>query len=358
MHRMNTLLVSFVSIGLLGGCTWSPEQNINGGGQAGFGGHIDRGGVGGTGVAVDGSIGPTTDSNCGVSTITTTRQPADVLYLQDKSGSMDQDPTGANCPNNMPGCSKWDQMTPPINQTVMATQADVRWGLKFFPDPNTNGCAVNNTALVPVAPNNATPIANAIAGVGPGGSTPTRVAINNAVTYLNGNGDTNPKYILLATDGLPNCIPGNNNTQTGDAAGAVTAIANALTAGIPTFVVGIGNTGAAATLTMMAQAGGRPTAAAPFYYQVNSGADLVAALGQISGSVRSCTFSLSSKPPDPANVKVQADGVTVPPSATDGWGFNPAVTQVILTGDYCTKVLDGTIMNVTVLFGCGINNIP
>ncbi len=358
MHRRNTLLASFVSIGLLGGCTWSPEGNVNGGGVGGFGGHIDHGGVGGTGVGFDGSIGPTGDMNCGITRIPTTKQPADVLIVQDKSGSMDQDPTGANCPNNMPGCSKWDQMTPPINQTVMATQADIRWGLKFFPDPGANACQVNNTVLVPVAQNNAMAINTAIAGVMPGGSTPTRTAINNAVTYLNGNGDTNPKYILLATDGLPNCAPGGGNTQNSDAMGAVTAIANALTAGIPTFVVGIGNTGAAATLTMMAQAGGRPTAAAPFYYQVNSGADLVAALSTISGSVRSCTFQLGSKPPDPTNVKVQADGVTVPPSATDGWGFNPGITAVILTGSYCQHVLDGTTQDVQVLFGCGINNIP
>src|SRR5581483_10785454 len=111
--------------------------------------------------------------------------------VQDKSGSMNQDPTGANC--NMAGCTKWEQIIAPINQTVMATQADVRWGLKFFPDPNIgqngNQCAVNNTALVPVAINNAMAISTAIAGVQPGGSTPTRTAINNAVAYLNGNGD-------------------------------------------------------------------------------------------------------------------------------------------------------------------------
>ena len=55
---------------------------------------------------------------------------------------------------------------------------------------------------------------------------------------------------------------------------------------------------------------------------------------------------------------MQADGVTVPASATDGWGYNQAMTSVTLTGTYCSRVLDGTIKNVTVLFGCGINNIP
>ena len=50
--------------------------------------------------------------------------------------------------------------------------------------------------------------------------------------------------------------------------------------------------------------------------------------------------------------------MTIPPSATDGWGYNPRMTAVILTGSYCQNVLDGTITNVTVLFGCGITNIP
>ena len=140
--------------------------------------------------------------------------------------------------------------------------------------------------------------------------------------------------------------------------GAVTAIANALTAGIRTFVVGIGNTGAAATLTMMSTDGwpadARRALLLPGEQRRGSGA----ALSTISDSVRSCTFTLSSKPPNPTNVKVQADGVTVPASATDGWGFNPGMTAVILTGSYCQDVLNGTTKDVEVLFGCGINNIP
>ena len=56
----------------------------------------------------------------------------------------------------------------------------------------------------------------------------------------------------------------------------------------------------------------------------------------------------------PVAVKVQADGVTVPPSATNGWGYNPTMTAIILTGSYCDDVVSGTIHNVVVLFGCGL----
>ena len=98
MHRRNTLLASLVSIGLLGGCTWSPDANLNGGGRGGNAGHISNpNGVGGTGVAVD-ARDPTLDSNCGVTTLGTTRLPPDLLLVFDKSGSMAQDPTtGQNC---------------------------------------------------------------------------------------------------------------------------------------------------------------------------------------------------------------------------------------------------------------------
>jgi len=359
MHRTNALLLSTLSLALIGGaCTWSPEQNVNNVGSAGGAGRkTGPQGAGGTGVSVDGSIGPTDGANCGVMSITTTKQPADVLLVQDKSGSMDMDASGANC--NTPGCSKWDQMTPALIQVVTQTQADVRWGLKFFSDPNgRNQCAVNNMVQVAPGQNNGMAITTAINGTMPGGATPTRLAVSAAATYLRGNADTNPKYILLATDGLPNCIPNNNNQQADDTTGAVQAIATALTMGIPTFVVGIGSTGATATLTMMAQAGGRPTAAAPFYYQVNSQADLVAALSMISGSVASCTFALNGTPPDPTNVKVQGDGVTIPPNDVNGWVYEPGDHAITLKGTYCDRVLSGDIKNVAVLFGCGIGNIP
>ena len=72
-----------------------------------------------------------------------------------------------------------------------------------------------------------------------GSSTPTRAAENAAVTYLTQRlTDPNPKFIVLATDGQPNC-PAIGQHVTDDAPGAVTAVTTAKTAGFPTFVVGI-----------------------------------------------------------------------------------------------------------------------
>ena len=119
---------------------------------------------------------------------------------------------------------------------------------------------------------------------------------NAAVQYFQGNSDGNTHYILLSTDGLPQCDTGD------DSAAAVTAVTAAATAGIKTIVVGIGNdpTGDA-TLTSMAMAGGMPNTVAgqSAYYQVNSTTDLVNALNTITGQLVSCSYPLSMAPPNP-----------------------------------------------------------
>ncbi len=359
MHRRNTLLASLISIGLLGGCTWSPDANVNGGGQAGGAGHIGGGGPGGSGVKVDAG-GPTIDANCGVTTLGTTRQPPDLLLVFDKSGSMAEDPaTGANC-NPAATCpSKWNQAKTAIN-TALMNSTMVNWGLKLFSDPTGNGCVVNAGADVNIGANTAAAITTALGRTGPNGNTPTTLALQRGGDYLASLTDPNPKFMVLVTDGAPTCGPGGGNNPPDDA-NAIAMVTTQLNRGFGTFVVGLATTTdmqANTTLTSMSTNGGHPRTGTPNYYPAANTDELVTALASIGNLVRSCTFALSSAPPDPLAVKVQADGMTVPPSATDGWGYNQAMTSVILTGSYCQRVLDGTIMNVTVLFGCGINNIP
>jgi len=356
MHRMNTLLASFVSIGLMVGCTWSPEANINGGGPGGNTGGGNHGGPGGTGVTVDAG-GPTLDSNCGITTLGTMRLPPDLLLVFDKSGSMTQDPaTGQNCMPAATCPSKWNQATAAINMALMNSTM-INWGLKLFSD--TGNCNVAVGAQVNIGPNTSGAITAALGRTGPAGNTPTTLAVRRGGDYLATLTDNNPKFMVLVTDGAPTCANGNGNGA--DDAAAIAEVTTQLNRGFGTFVVGLATSSDAQanmTLTSMSTNGGHPRTGTPNYFVANNTADLVAALGNITGQVRSCTFQLSGAPPDPTMVKVQADGVTVPTSATDGWGYNPSMTAVILTGSYCQHVLDGTIMNVTVLFGCGITGIP
>lgn len=358
MHRRNTLLASLFSIGLTVGCTWSPEANINGGGPGGnHGGGNNSGGPGGTGVSVD-ARDPTLDMNCGVTTLGTTRLPPDLLLVYDKSGSMLEDPaTGNNC-NPAATCpSKWNQAKTAINTALGNPMSMVNWGLKLFSD--TGNCAVAAGAQVNIGANTAAAITNALNRTSPAGNTPTTLAVQRGGDYLATLTDPNPKFMVLVTDGAPTC--GGNNGNGADDANAIAMVTTQLQRGFGTFVVGLGTANdaqATMTLTSMSANGGHPRTGTPNYYLANNTDELVAALATITGQVRSCTFALSGAPPDPLAVKVQADGKTVPASATDGWGYNPQMTSVILTGSYCQGVLDGTIMNVTVLFGCGINNIP
>ena len=194
-------------------------------------------------------------------------------------------------------------MIPAITQVVSETEKDVNWGLKFFPDNSGNMCSVTNTAAVPVAPGNGAAVAAAIMGatsanggvVGYNG-TPTRNAEAGATMYLQSLTDTGPKFILLATDGLPTCAA--TAGQGDDSAGAPGAVDAARTAGFKTFVVGVATGGGAAdtTLSNMANAGGLPRTGTPTYYPVSSSADLAAAIRTLIGVAATCTFQIGPPP--------------------------------------------------------------
>jgi hypothetical protein len=268
-----------------------------------------------------------------------------VLIVQDKSGSM-------NDPPSTGGASKWSQVTSAIDGAVMSTQAAIYWGLKFF--PSDNSCGVNNGVDVNVATSNYNAIHNALSQRSPGGSTPTAHAMLSAGQYLAGLQDGNNKYIVLATDGLPNCAGG--VASAADDAGAEMAVSTVAGMGIHTFVIGISTDAMSdATLNQMAQNGGEPRPSGPpYYYLANNQADFSTAMMTIAGQVVSCTFALTQVPPNPSLVTVQADGVDVPRDTThmNGWDFGPGMMSIILYGTYCSRLQAGMIMNVSATFGC------
>lgn len=311
----------------------------------------------------------TPDQNCGATSHTAQMLPADILIVQDRSLSMTNDKddracTGGtgyngNCGNN----SKWYQVTTALNHVLSSTDKMVNWGLLYF-GAETTLCGATVDPAVPIASMNASAIGQAFVGqpsaTGQLG-TPTRSAVINAVAYMKKLTDPNPKYLMLATDGQPNCAPG-GSLNLDDSTGSEQAVSDALTAGFPTFVIGIGNTGGAAVLNVMAKNGGKPVPGAPggnSFYQVNNTADLEAALGQILGTVTTCVFDIGPPPSDKTNIDeivVFGDGTKIDRDATNGWDFsNTDKTQVTLHGSSCDKVTKGTIKTVAVTFGCIIS---
>jgi hypothetical protein len=367
MRRLTRLLV----LAALAGCTFNPGAGggtgspgtagtgVTGAGGIGLIGGTGRGGSSGNSGSGQGGFTPTEDANCGIKMNSIQAVPPDLLIVLDKSQSMTQNPDGSACGR---GCttSKWTQMTAAIEQVVSMTDTTIRWGLKYFADNGT--CGVGMNVAVPVGDMTSAMITASIGRTNPSSSTPTRLAVSSGAAYLMGLTDANPRYMLLATDGLPNCIPGDTNAMDSDAMGAVQAVMDAANAGIPTFVVGIGTvTGAETTLMQMATAGGKAPAAAPGYYQVNSTADLVGVLNTIQGMVASCVFPLNPPPPEPSNIAVHADGATIPKDTThaNGWDYvgTCSATQttpcsIQLYGSYCDKVLAKAYQNVQALYGC------
>jgi von Willebrand factor type A domain len=379
-----TLLVAFA--GIFGCSQANPGRTTAGSGatggtnsgtNSGTTGGTNSGTTGGTtGGTTDGTTGG--DPNCGEQDFMLQKGlPPDLLIVLDKSGSMDSDP------GNGMG-TKWDQVTAAINQTVSALQGQIKWGLEIF--PSDNDCGTSSSVDVPIATNNASAIAGAIAAVGtPNGSTPTTAAIKAGTTYLQSVTDSNPKYILLATDGEPNCsagtampgtcmcpaplmemggqccafgvcIPCPSNVPGGpDDAAAEQSVTDAAAAGIHTFVVGIAADSAAdAVLNLMAKNGGEARPGTPQYYPVTSTTDLVNAVNTIAGQIISCSFALQMAPTSPQNTTVEVNGSTVPHDANhmNGWDYGPGNLSIQFYGPYCTQLQGGSVMDVKAVFGC------
>jgi von Willebrand factor type A domain len=289
--------------------------------------------------------------------------PPDVLIVLDRSGSMNDQIDGVACTGGCGASSKWTQMTQALEAFIPTVQAKVNWGLKLFATPKKDSCTVGSAAEVKPAANNAVAIMTAIGASSAGSSTPTTAAVNAAAAYLKTLDDGFPKFILLATDGIPTCgssqcAPGvNTGGSSGacDDANAIAAVKSVHdTMQIPTFVVGIGTStgGGDATLTSMAQAGGYPRAGSPSYYPVGSATELTAAFEAITGMVQDCTFTIDP-PIDPKMQTisgVNADGV--PLDKTDFTVIG--TTGVQLVGKACADFTAGTLKNIEVQVMCSI----
>jgi hypothetical protein len=370
------------------GCGFSPVSRGGATGVAGSGSGVA--GAGGSGVAGAGGSGAPSGGagqvggpggdvgitgsggaggmSCGQATVPIMPLPPDILIVQDKSLSMAQNASGNNC--NTTGCSKWSQVSAAIEAVVSSpTGAQVNWGLVFFGANSTCGVAPNGTATVPVAPaaTSAPAIQAAFIATQPQSYTPTETAMNSAVTYLQTLTDPNPKFILLATDGLPNCPPGGAN-MADDSPGAETAVTNAVAAGFKTFVVGIATASdamATSTLNTMAVNGGEPQASCPTgtagctqYYSVTDTASLETALNNIIGLVASCTISLANAPKGFTNIVISATDastgapVAIPQDPTNGWSYDATMANVILNGTACSSLQSGTYSDFNFNYAC------
>ncbi|MDP3273991.1 MAG: MopE-related protein [Deltaproteobacteria bacterium] len=264
--------------------------------------------------------------------------PVEVLFVVDRSGSM-----SSATPD---GRTRWTALRSAVEAVLPTIDRTHHMGLFIFPFPSS--CSVTTAPQVAITMPAASSIAVQLAAGGPSGTTPTTEALRNAEAYLARTPSTRRRFIVLATDGAPNC--------SGSVATTVTQLSGIRSRlGVDTFVLGIPGNDASlrSSLDMMARAGGRPRAGSPTYYEASSTAEFEVALRSIAASTASCTFRLSSRPSMPTGVVISFDGVALPRSNANGWDYTDATyTTIRFYGTACTRLQGGTVRAITATYNC------
>ena len=271
-----------------------------------------------------------------------------VILLIDQSGSMTAGFDGTNRWNAVR-----DALIDPTTGVIATLQDTVRFGLALY---TSNGgdaggeCPII-TDVIPVVGNLAA-ITDVYEDESPSGDTPTGDSVDAVVAALADDMEEGPKIIVLATDGEPDTceIP---NQQTGQVE-AITAVENAFTADIQTFVISVGNDVSETHLQNLANAGvgwvpGDPNA--PFYVPSDQDA-MVAAFEEIVNGVRSCVLTLDSAilPGQADQGTVTVNGMEIPFDDPNGWQVN-SPTEIELLGAACDAIQQGDV-DITVVFTC------
>jgi len=333
--------------------------------------------------------------------------------LVDRSGSMNSNDActnGTTCQTRMKAL-----------QSAMATFLNnfgdaARMALTFFPASGNDSCAsatANAVELPDPTPDDvgqsqtlkakAAEISTAIAGAAAGGGTPTGLSVQfvGSQPGLSNADDGRDDFILLLTDGLPNCNTTNvynlcgcvtspcdstlvsqcrcttNSCRTADncskgcldQAGAASQIAALKVKGIRTLVLGFGpditNGDAPQTLAAMATAGGSnfrtckndsdcgsgDSCAVPAgggsglcrrqYYKASNANELSEMLAQIIKSIPGdpCIFQLSQGRPDSSKtIAVLVNGQDVRPGP-DTWTYSGNNVVFAPTSQYCIDIM-------------------
>jgi hypothetical protein len=271
-----------------------------------------------------------------------TGDPADLLLVVDKSGSMD-DPLET-------GQDKWPVMRDALTTVVQQYESGIRFGLVLY--PNDDACAAGSVRAQ-LAMQNAGTITGQLDSTFPDGGTPTHTTLAAAGSYYAGVTSPGERYVLLATDGEPNCSPGDDEAPT--VTESIQAIEGLRGDGIMTFVLGFGGTinNYPATLQSMAEAGGTGD-----YFAANSPAELATALDAIAGEVGlpSCSFRLDRTPGSVSELIVYQDDelISQDPSHQSGWDYDEGINTLTFYGAACDAILGGQTDNVRIQFGgCG-----
>lgn len=311
--------------------------------------------------------------------------PPTLYVLLDDSGSMSDVIEGTS--------SKWDLIRYALldnkDGALRAIGNRLAVGAAIFPG-HGGGCAPGAEIFPITVGGTATydALASILSKTKPSGSTPTAASIAALAPGLKTLKP--PVYMLLATDGAPNCgtahctadrctydiegaklsdgtpcspplnccdpsvVTGGGGWQACDDADATRVEVQKLSdAGVHTFVLGVPGTELyASDLDALAVAGNEARVGSPRYFAATDRASLSTALKSIAGRIAAkCDITLDAPVSDPGVTNVLVDGAIVPMSATDGWTWTDPL-HIRLNGPTCDKVLSGDVGSVQVAVGC------
>lgn len=335
---------------------------------------------------------------CGGETVQADPILAHVLMLVDASASMSKEPAEFET-------SKWNTLVDSLDQTLPRLNDQLHLGLKLYPSGDTSQdiCGVESGVEVDVlqAEYSVPAIQSALQTRSPSGDTPTAAALGEALRYFEGSAGQQldgDKYVLLATDGGPNCSTAPKDDCTCDAPadapscgirdkctlnlesqgpcttdgtfgsccdvpelclddqGTLDAVQSLRDAGVKTIVLGMpGSEAYTNVLDALATAGGMASdAGAERYLRVDNPSELSAALESVTqGVIRSCTVALAEPPPT-SLINVYVDGEVLFKDDQNGWLLNddPAAPTVEVVGDACAQVEREGVGEITVRYGC------
>jgi hypothetical protein len=319
----------------------------------------------------DGDNGKKDASICESVGVRANQVTPDMLIVLDKSGSM----TFPGCDSFTPDDDAWvafgcdnpqapydapfDRWTPSVQSIktiTSALQTKVKFGLMIFPDdpdfahqfagiPNCKaGFMVTKPDL-----NTATAIAQGLDKQQPDGdSTPTAGTLKAAHDFF-GPKSTNPdspqqiRYVLLVTDGAPNCdSDGNPALSTGNPSEmdcqtqSYAQVDALLKDDVQTYVIGYDTARIPELATVLDELAKRGGTGDTHHRPVEDGASLLQAIESITGAIASCTYKLEMAPGDPSYVRVTLDGTDIA-MGDNGWQISNETT-IELKGDACKKL--------------------
>jgi hypothetical protein len=320
-----------------------------------------------------------TNAACVTSLKSASLPPVNLVLMYDKSGSMGDPAEGGN------PALKWI----PVNTGMKAfftdpASAGYNASLQFFPAQGNVAatCGANYaTPLVPLTPlTQSGPLVAALDAASPQGGTPTKPALDGAITYATQTAKANPDertVVVLITDGEPGMMvsgtfaPGCANNDIAHIAAAAQA-AVAASPSILVYVIGVGTDFDVANLNTVAAAGGTQKA---FIVSATDPTQTKGQLQQAFEAVRTqiklgCDFGLPAPPSgqqldkNRVNVGFTNGGGQETPlvysgdcSAPNGWHYdninNP--TRIQLCPSTCATAQADRNGKLTIAFGCLTN---